>query len=221
MFNTLSILKCEIVKLKPKDDERWKTHGAFKLRHRCHDITWFPVGFNRGATEHFGAKSDDPKKGLTTFLNIWKYLTNSILFSDFHFPTQGFANGQFCSANELLGSASKRPCGSLAVGKEPSYRQIWCRSLQGLLFGENGMSFAWRSYAKAKRERSAVLRGSFSNQDGRSNGLTAPNPMSQAALLTSAWMDAGRAFDCLHTLALLLGLRSAAVKEFKVLNVSY
>lgn len=37
----------------------------------------------------------------------------------------------------------------------------------------------------------AALKGSFSNQDGRSNGLTAPNPMSQAALLTSAWMDAG------------------------------
>ena len=37
-----------------------------------------------------------------------------------------------------------------------------------------------------------MLPGTYSNQDGRSNGLTAPNPMSQASLLTAAWMDAGR-----------------------------
>lgn len=41
--------------------------------------------------------------------------------------------------------------------------------------------------------------GSFSNQDGRSNGLTAPNPMSQAALLTSAWLDAGGPCFCFQS----------------------
>lgn len=51
--------------------------------------------------------------------------------------------------------------------------------------------FAYRSSSKCLNRRRWHSWGSFSNQDGRSNGLTAPNPMSQAALLTSAWMDAG------------------------------
>lgn len=37
----------------------------------------------------------------------------------------------------------------------------------------------------------AVIAGSAVNQDGRSNGLTAPNPEAQAAVLESAYTDAG------------------------------
>ncbi len=64
----------------------------------------------------------------------------------------------------------------------------------GIVRGEGAGVVVLKRLSDARRDGDAVLaviRGSAVNSDGRSNGLTAPNPAAQAALLRTAYADAG------------------------------
>lgn len=100
-----------------------------------------------------------PKKGPTIFGKLRPILRLSLSVSGF---SHVFANGQFCNVSNVLVTRRrvKAPLWIISHGGEilsqaTCTRQIWCRSLQGLLFGKHGMK-NW-SFAEAKWGRTAVL----------------------------------------------------------------